>query len=182
MPALHPRQVVIDAVIARLTGATVAGSRVEDTRVELYAPGELPAISVYALREPVRPDSAGMAPRELTRDVKVEIVGQVAHTAALPVGKAMNAIALEIETAMDTDQYLGGAAGDSILEDTEMEVRDEGDPLVGVVALTYSVTYRTSPAAPGDLDDLLRVGATYELVGGVADTVPASDLVTVQDP
>jgi hypothetical protein len=182
MPALHPRQAVIDSVIARLTGATVAGSRVEDTRVEPYVPGELPAISVYALREPVRPESAGMAPRELTRDVKVEIVGQVAHTAALPVGKAMNAIALEIETAMDADQYLGGAAGDSILEDTEMEIRDEGDPLVGVVVLTYSVTYRTSPAAPGDLDDFRRVGATTQIVGADEDNT-VSDLVVVQpDP
>lgn len=173
----HPRQLVREAVVARLLNATAAGTRVTSTRVEPHKRNALPAISVYTLREPVRPESDTTAPRELTRDVKVEIAGWVSHSEALPVDVAMDDLALEIETAMDVDRYLGGAAGDSVLEDTEMQViEDQGaDPLIGIVTLTYSVTYRTSPTTL-TLDDFLRAKATHQLADGLpGDTIPASD-------
>lgn len=173
----HPRTLVREAGIAALTNATAAGARVSDTRVEPHKKGELPAISVYTLREPVRQEGGDTAPRELTRDVKMEIVGWVAHSAALPVARAMDDLALDIETVMDANRYLSGAAADSVLEDTEMQVIEDqgGDPLVGIVTLTYSVTYRTSPGV-GALDDFLRAKATHQLADGIpGDTVPASD-------
>lgn len=173
----HPRTLVRDAVVAALTGATSAGARVTSTHVEAHKKNALPALSVYTLHEPVRPDSVTTAPRELTRDVKVEIAGWVSHSAALPVDIAMDDLALEIETVMDANRYLSGAAGESVLEDTEMEVVElEGrsDPLVGIITLTYSVTYRTQPSESA-LDDFLRAKATHSVVGGVADTVPAVD-------
>lgn len=181
---MHPRKLIRQAVVALLTNATSAGARVQGTRVEPHK--KLPALSVYTLSESVERDaSANTAPRELTRDVKIEITGWVAHSDVLPVDDAMDELAEQIEAAMDVDPYLAGAAGDSVLEETVMQVvEDDGrsDPMIGVITLTYSVTYYTSPAAPADLNDLLRVGVTHDLVGGVIDTVPASDLVTVQDP
>jgi hypothetical protein len=172
----HPRTLVREAVVAALTNATAAGTRVTDTRVEAHKKHELPAISVYTLREPVRPDSDPTAPRELTRDVKVEIAGWVAHTAALPAARALDNLALEIETVMDANRYLSGAAGESILEDTEIQIVDDSgaDPLIGIITLTYSVTYRTAPSE-SVLVDFLRAKATYQLTGGVPDTVPAID-------
>ncbi len=172
----HPRTLVREAVVAALTGATAAGARVTDTKVEPHKRGELPAISVYTMREPVRPDSELTAPREITRDVKVEITAWVANSAALPVARGMDDIALEIETVMQANQYLSGAAGDSVLEDTEMQIleEDRADPLVGCITLTYSVEYRTQPFDTV-LDDFLRAKATHSVVGGVATTVPAVD-------
>lgn len=181
----HPRKLIRQAVVAQLAGATAAGARVQGTRVEPHRKSQLPAISVYTLREPVDLDaSAGTAPRELTRDVKVEIVGWVAHSDANPVDDAMDDLAEQIEAAMDADPYLGGKAGDSVLEETVMQVlEDDGrsDPLIGIVTLTYSVTYRTSPAAPDDLDDFNRVGATHQIVGAGDDNA-AHDEFVVQEP
>lgn len=181
----HPRKLIRQAVVAALVAAnTAAGERVSATRVEPHKKSQLPAISVYTLREPVNTDaSVNTAPRELEREVKVEITGWVAHTDEYPVDDAMDDLAEQIEATMDTDPYLDGAAGDSILENTEMQVvEDDGrsDPIVGVVTLTYSVTYRTSPVA-AVLDNFLRVDAIYQVVGGDEYTDPAEDQFTVQE-
>lgn len=171
----HPRQLARDAVVALLTNATAAGARVSSTRVEPYRDNELPAISVYTLHEIIRDGADTASPRELTRDVKLEIAGWVRRRADYPVDVAMDDLALQIETAMDTDRYLGGAAGESVLEGTEMDPDPQGgDPLVAVITLTYSVTYRTSPSDSA-LDDFLRAKATHQLADGLPDTVPASD-------
>jgi hypothetical protein len=180
----HPRKEIRHAVVALLTNATAADARVQGTRVEPHKKSQLPAISVYTLREPVDQDaSAGTAPLELTRDVKVEITGWVAHSDELPVDDAMDDLAEEIEAAMDADRYLGGKAGDSILEETVMQVLEEdgrSDPLIGIVTLTYSVTYRTSPAAPSDLEDFLSVDAKHRIAGAV-EANQARDQFVVQE-
>lgn len=178
----HQRKLIRHAIIAQLTGATAAGARVQGTRVEPHKKGELPAISVYTLREPVDPDSASTAPRELTRGVKVEITGWVAllGVAPLDVGDTIDDLAEQIELAVDADRYFGGTASESVLEDTEIEIRDEGDRLIGIVTLTYAVTYRTSPAAPV-LDEFLTAKATTQIVGAASNNT-VSDQVTVRAP
>lgn len=180
----HPRKLIRHAVVAALTGATAAGTRVKDTAVESHRKGGLPAIAVYTLREPVNQELSGGAPLELVREVKVEIAGFVGVRDPDEIADAMDDLAEQIETAMDANRYLGGLAGDSILEETNMEVRAEdgkSDPLIGIVALTYSVTYRTNPAAPEDLEDFLRVGAEHRIVDAVAANA-ANDRFTVQEP
>lgn len=181
----HQRKLIRQAVVALLISAnTAAGSRVQGTRVEPHKKSQLPAVSVYTLSEPVAPESAVTSPRELTRELKLEITGWVAHTDGIPVDDAMDNLAEQIEAAMDVDQYLGGKAADSILEETEMQViEDDGrsDPLVGIVTLTYSVTYRTAPAAPANLDDFLSVDATQKIAGGVPSTVSPNDQFIVQE-
>ncbi|HET9063672.1 MAG TPA: hypothetical protein VFO62_10325 [Candidatus Binatia bacterium] len=179
----HPRKLIRHAVVALLTNATAAGARVKDTRVEPHRKGALPAIAVYTLREPVNQDVSGGAPLELTRDVKVEIAGFVGVRDPDTVADELDDLAEQIEAAMDNDRYLGGLAADSILESTEMQVREEdgaSDPLIGIITLTYSVTYQTSPAVPDDLEDFLRVGAEHRIVGAVAANA-ANDAFTVQE-
>lgn len=183
--AEHPRTLLREAVIALLVAAnTDAGARVDDTRVDPHKKTELPAISVYTLSEPIDPISATTAPRELTRYPKLEITAWVAHSSAVPVGKAMDRIAKQIEDAMHADQFIGGKAGDTCLEDTTMEVVEgdgHSDPLVGIITLTYSATYRTDTGATAT-DDFITVDATAQVVGGVPTTVPAEDTFTVQEP
>lgn len=179
----HPRKLIRQAVVALLTGATAAGARVYGTRVDPLKK-TLPAISVYTLTEEIDQDAtAGTAPRELVRNVQLEIVGFVAHTDAVSVDDAMDDLAEQIEAAMDVDPYLGVLAGDSMLLQTAMEVvEDNGrsDPLVGVVTLTYDVTFRTQPGAVTATDDFLRVGAKHRIVGAV-DDIAAQDAFVVQE-
>ncbi|HET7500650.1 MAG TPA: hypothetical protein VFK02_06585 [Kofleriaceae bacterium] len=175
----HPRKLVRDAIVAALAGKTSAGPRVQATRIDPYKRTELPAISVYTLAEQVDSVSAATAPRELTRALTVEIAGWIAHSAAHRIDDAMDELATEIEAAMDADPYLGGAAGDSLLESIDQSFQDEGDPLIGVVVLTYSVTYRTDQGQTA-VDDFLTAGATTRIVGA-DDNNAIHDVIVVRE-
>lgn len=269
----HQRKLIRQAVVALLAGAgTAAGARVKGTRVEPNKAALLPAISVYTLSESTTSDSDMTAPIELTRELKLEVAGWVAHTDAHPVDDAMDDLAEQIEAAMASNYYLTlasaitaidhttgnitlpahglstagsqiaiatGAGGvipaglsplaehwaivvdantiqladsiahalagiavaftgngtlplnilvgtvvDQMLTDTVMQVlEDDGksDPLLGIVALTYSITYRTNPATAGGLGDFVTADVKQELVGGVADTTIAEDTFTVEE-
>jgi hypothetical protein len=175
----HQRKVIRDAIRALLVGQTVADDRVTATRVLPYRRSELPAISIYTLDETVHAESRTTAPRELSRELRLEIAGWVAHGAGMD--DAMDALALEIETAMHADPYFGDAAADSILETTTMGVRGEGDSLTGLVTLTYAVTYQSpAPEAPTDLDDFLTAHVTHNLANAVHEDDQAHDHVIVQ--
>jgi hypothetical protein len=178
----HQRTLIRNAVVALLIAAdTAAADRVYATRFDPIR--QLPTIAVYSGNEAVDPSSGDTAPRELTRTVDVEIVGYVAHTAAVPVDVAMDNLAQQIEDAMHAVPELGGAAGDSILRSINTEVVEEdgrSSPVVGVVVLTYAVTYRTDAVPPADLVDFLRAKVTYK-PPGVADDDAVSDEATVQE-
>ncbi len=176
----HPRTIIREAVVGLLISAnTAAGARVDNTRVELHKVSRLPAINVLTPRESVdREASEESSPRELVRDATIEIEAWVKDTAAVPVAKAMDRIAKQIEDAMDADPTLGGVASDSILESTEIDPleNDESDVLVGHVTLTYSVTYLSGASVDNGLDDFIRVSQSTKTTNSIpADTVPVSD-------
>lgn len=182
----HQRKLIRKAVADLLVAAnTAAGSRVKTTRVDPLTELELPSISVYTLGEDVDPDSANTAPIELTRKLKLEVTGFVMHTDALSADDAMDDLAEQIEAAMAADYYIGSNVVDQLLESTEMQVVEGGssDPLVGVVTLTYAMTYRTYPVevAAVATDDFLRGDAKYQVTGGVADTPIVEDTFNVQE-
>jgi len=83
---------------------------------------------------------------------------------------------------MDTDRYLGGTVGGdgAVLTGTEMEVRIEGDQLLGIVTLTYTATYFTYPGATAPADDFLRAGVTTEVNGATVDNA-ANDVIPVRE-
>lgn len=180
----HPRKVIRHAVVALLKGKTAAGHRVQGTRTRPHKKGRLPAIGVYTTSEPVTPESGETVPLELLRVPEVRIVVWVELSEQSDDDDAMDPvddIAEQIEAAMDSDRYLGGEAGDSVLADTEITVDDQGDPLVAMMTMTYSFAYRTSPAPPGPLDEFLTAGVTTQIVGAGDDNA-ADDLVDVRAP
>jgi hypothetical protein len=180
----HPRMLIRHAIVALLLNATAAAARVYTSRVDPLRKGSLPAISVYILSEEIKQDvSSAAAPREIERVANVELAGFVGGGDEQAVTDAMDDLSKQIEDVMDADPYLGGEAADSILDKINLEIRAEdghSDPLVGVAVLTYSVTYRTSPATPAELDDFVTVSQSTE-IGGVPDTIPTSDQFTVQE-
>jgi hypothetical protein len=179
----HQRKLIRQAIVARLLAAnTAAGDRVTSTRIDPHKKTRLPAISVYCLREPVVDPGMDSSIRELTRDAKFEIVAWVRHSDSLPAADAIDDIAEQIENAMSSDETMGGAASDSSLESTEIEIADEGgpDPLVGIVALTYSVIYRTSPV-DGTADTFVTAGERFRPPEMTVDN-DMQDLFNVQEP
>jgi hypothetical protein len=179
---MHPRKLIRHAVVVLLTAAdTAAGSRVKPTRVEPNRKGQLPALGVYTLNDPV--DEEASSETEEAHEVELEIVGWVAHSDDLTADDAMDDLAEEVEAAMKAAPYLDGAAGSVRLVGTTMQVvEDDGrsDPLIGIVTLTYAVTYRVDQAAPANLDNLLRVDTKHRPVGTV-DANQARDTFTVQE-
>jgi hypothetical protein len=177
----HPRQLLRDAAIAALLNQTTAGPRVDNTRTEPRKRAQLPAISVYTQHETVTDDSKDLRPRELWRDLRLEIVCWVAHSNAYPAVNALDDMATQIEAVMNLDPYLGGTAGvhGVILDETEIDIDDDpqrADPLIGVIRLTYTASYTSDPAVIGADADYLRTNAVTQIAGAGADNT-VSDLI-----
>jgi hypothetical protein len=138
--ATHERQAIREAIVAQLKGRTSAGVRVFKSRREPLREMELPAITVYTDEETV--DDVNTAPRELKRQVSVAVIGWVMQSAS--VDDALDALALEIETAMDADMFLGGTSpGASRLASVAIGEKLDGARPMGAVNLTYTATYFT---------------------------------------
>ncbi len=156
---MHPRQRIREAVAAQLTGKTAAGNRVFPTRAVPLRRVELPALAVYTPSESVEPASRQTAPRELRRVVQVVVEGVVNRAAG--VDDALDALALEVETALHVDDSLGGAASDLLLLSSELDVFDDAAQTVGVVRLEFEATYYTLAPEPGELDEFKTAGVKH---------------------
>lgn len=169
----HQRKLIRQAVVLRIkNAATAAGDRVTVT-FEPQRSARLASITLYTPDEETDPEDAQTAPRQLWRNLVLEICGWVIDTAAVPVADAMDNIAEQIEAAMAADRYFGGAVLDSILTTTQMAtLGDQGaDPLIGLIKLTYQVTYQTDADSIGILVEYLRTGVTTQIAGAGADNV-----------
>jgi len=171
----HERQLLREEIVAQLKGPlndrTAAGSRVTKSRQEPLTTDQLPAISVYSADETIHESSASTAPRELKRMTRVVIVGWVVASSA--VDDALDALALQIETAMDIDHTLDRNASDSILEQTSFEQVLGGERPIGSVALVYSCSFYTQKRVALPTDLFATAGVTTNLGGTQA---PADDL------
>jgi len=177
---VHQRKVIRKAVAAAIVaGETAADERVYPTQKLLYAMRNLPAIAVYSLTEKSTLDNT--APRELTRIASVAIESIV--EAGENVDDAMDDLAEQIEAAMDTDPYFSGSCFQSHLSETEMTSEPDGDRQIGVMVMTYEISYRTDAyVSPAVCDDFKRAEAVYDLEGQQAPLDRQSDLITVQSP
>jgi hypothetical protein len=176
---MHQCKLIRDAVVAKLRNHTAAEARVfvEDRRRIRRA--ELPAIVIFSQDE--TSEHGETAPRELTREMDVAIEAWVAESQTVTAADARDALALQIETAMHADPYLDDTAADSYLSRTQRDVDIEGDRMLGLAVLTYSVTYRTlAPEPPTDLDDFRRAGVTHR-IAAADDNNAAHDEIVVQE-
>ncbi len=177
---MHERQAIRQAIVAQLRGsaptyATAAGARVFETRMAPLRQTELPAIAVYAGDEAIDPDSASTAPRELKRTLTVAVEAWVRLTEN--VDDALDDLALEIETAMDSDLNFGSLAFDSVLSSTEIGLKMDGDRPMGCARLEYSVTYHTDLRVDAVADEFDTADIQYSLEGNQATLDQAHDLV-----
>jgi hypothetical protein len=162
---VHERQAIREAALTLLDGATAAGVRVFKTRLAPLRQAELPAIAVYTDEESVSPDSGTSSPRELTRTVTLAVEGWV--KANEDVDDVLDELALEIETAMDADQNLGGTAFDSVLVKTETGLKIDGERPMGCVHLEYAVTYHTDLRTEESGDDFLTANVRTRVNGAI---------------
>lgn len=175
----HQRQLIRAAVVTALTNATAAGARVLATRSAPWGRTELPGIAVYTSSESVDPESINTAPRELTRTV--ELIIEATSEATADVDDALDALSVSVERAMNRDVTLGGVCGDMVLSSSDLEVYGEGKTLIGLLRLTYDVTYRTNVPEVEDtaFDDFTTADTLFNLGGAQEVGNQAEDLVTL---
>lgn len=180
----HPRKLLRHAAVGQLKGRTAAGQRVQGTRVRVDRKTKLPAIAVYTTREPIDPGSGESTPRELRRWTELRIVTWLELREQSDDDDAQDLaddMAEQIEAAMDSDRSIGGTAGDCVLTDTELDIDPGGDPLVGKMTMTYTVTYHTTPGTMTPSDDYLRTDAKTKIKGAADDNL-VEDLFEMRPP
>ncbi len=183
----HERQDIRDAIIEQLIGtapfpagyATAAQDRVTASRMLPNKTAQLPAISVYTDSESVDPASKLTAPRELKRTVTVAVDAWA--TATADIENTFDDLALEIETAMDSDLEFDETAHSSILVSTEIGLKMDGDRPMGCLHMEFAVTYHTDLRIAEEheaRDDFDTLGSQVSL-GGTQDDEDdrAQDLV-----
>jgi hypothetical protein len=135
----HKRKQIRDRLKTILTGLTPTGTNVFASRVYPFKAAELPGLIIYTDDEASEPGAMG---RGLDRIVDAKIVGYV-KPASGAVDDALDAIAEDVEAAIEDDPTLNGLANFSILESSTMEFDAESDNPVGVITLNYQIHYRT---------------------------------------
>lgn len=132
--------------------------------------------------------SSGTVPGGTARGLPYYLIVVDANTVKLAssIDDVLAGTAVDLTDAgSGTLQLVVDNAADSILQSVETDVIEpdgKSDPLVGIVTLTYSVTYRTSPAtdAPAVLPNLTTINAQHQIVGATATTPAATDTFTLQ--
>jgi len=135
----HVRTQVRDKVVAILNAAVsvpVYPGRVYPTGVD--------CICVYTQKEAcdLRPDM-----QTQQREVNCIIEGRV--KSSTDVDKALDNMAVLIETAIAADPYLSGISRGTDLSETEKVLSNEAEKEFGSIALNYTVYVLTTPGAPG---------------------------------
>jgi hypothetical protein len=143
--ANHVRQQIREQVGTTLTGLTTTGSNVFQSRVYPLAASNLPGLLIYTLVETSDLDAMGSS-QDLMRNLSLAIEGYAKASANLD--DTLDTIAKEVETALAADTKLNGLAKNCHLSGTEIQLNGDGDQPIGVVAMTFSVTYRTAHNTP----------------------------------
>jgi hypothetical protein len=136
----HQREAIRDAMVTALTGLATTGARVYRSRVYPIAAHLLPALLVYARGETSEREIVMGVPTKLVRRCDIIVEGMA--RAVADVDETLDDIAAEVEAAIGGSQ-LSSAARDCTLTSTDIDIVDGGDQPLGVVRLTFAVTYRT---------------------------------------
>lgn len=143
------RRQIRDAVASKLAGLTTTGANVFITRTHPVEETKLPCLIVYTSNERAElttPEGAGTKAYLRMLDLTVEGIAQGTTT-----DDTLDAIALEVEEALEADTTLGGVAWDITLTDTTTDVSNEGSREGGAIILTYEVTYHAAATDPSQL-------------------------------
>jgi hypothetical protein len=185
----HERKAIRAATVAQLIAAnTAAGSRVYATRKPPNESSALPVINVYTLSDQTEEVTANTASRELKRLVNLVIEAYVASTDN--ADDAIDALALEIETAMDSDESIAGTCGWSWPSETQTQV-DFGDKQYGTLQMIYHCEYHSELRQSGaalNLQDLTLVDTKTSVTPAIAaepDAPPndkAEDQIALDPP
>lgn len=149
------RQKLVDLISLR----TRAEDRVFSSPARSAWQEQLPAILIYSRNEQVQEFST--APRTLRRQLRITIECLAQLDEALD--DELDDLTDEVEAAIGADETLGGIVVDCILEEIEMQLKGEGQTLIGTSSMTYLVTYHTELVDTGEISPLEGIDVDFNL-------------------
>jgi hypothetical protein len=141
----HIRKQIRDQIATELTGLTTTGSNVHKARLYPLNDSDLPAVNVVTAAETVSEHTMGADP-VLIRELTLNLEGYV--SVSTTAFDTLDTISKEIEVAMATDITHSGLTQDTTLISMSAALSGEGTQQVGVITLTYKITYFTAMSTP----------------------------------
>lgn len=134
----HKRQSIRERVASTLTGLTTTGSNVFQSRVYPIENTKLPCLLIYTREETSEPLVTN-PPRTIEKVLSLVVEGYV--KANTNFDDTIDTICEEVEEALFTDRLINDLALDSFLVNTEISYNGEGDNPLGIVVMTFQITY-----------------------------------------
>ncbi len=146
------RKQIVDAAIALLNASPPSGvPQADDTRLESYSGPELPAITVFELRENDALEKEGRWSYFLNRDLTVRVEIRIAETTVKTARQAMDPlyvyVAQQLAGIGQQNQTFGGLAEDCYEALLEWQYAAEDQPYT-LLQLDFRVTYSTLKTDP----------------------------------
>lgn len=143
--ANHLRRQIREAAVTALTGLTTTSTRVFGSRVRAIAQADLPCLRVYCDDESIELKSMG-SERARMRTLALVVEGCAAANADMD--DTLDAIAKEVEIALDGNQGLG--VGVKFIEPREIksEFAGEGEKIIAVITMRFEAVYYAAKGAP----------------------------------
>lgn len=141
------RKQIVDAAITLLNDSPPAGvPAADDTRLEAYTGPELPAISVFEIREEDETEKEGRWSYFLKRTFTMRIEIRIAETLASGARVAMDPLYVWVATKLGGQQF-GGLAEDCYEALSEWQYAAEDQPYT-LLQLDFRVLYSTLKTDP----------------------------------
>ena len=134
----HKRQSIRERVASTLTGLSTTGSNVFQSRVYPIENTKLPCLLIYTREETSEPLIMN-PPRTIEKVLSLVVEGYV--KANTNFDDTIDTICEEVEEALFTDRLINNLALDSFLINTEISYNGEGDNPLGIVVMTFQITY-----------------------------------------
>jgi hypothetical protein len=137
----HVRQQIRDAVATAIAGN---GVTVEKSRQWPINESEFPRYLVYSLREQM--DESQSTRNGLMRNLEIVVEAVILANPAT-VDTALDTHAIYLETALNYST-LTGKVLKTVLRSSDILLNSDSDALMGILTLTFDVTYRSLPTNP----------------------------------
>tara|TARA_A100000171_G_C2118400_1_gene139244 strand:+ start:366 stop:797 length:432 start_codon:yes stop_codon:yes gene_type:complete len=134
----HKRQSIRERVASTLTGLTTTGSNVFQSRVYPIENTKLPCLLIYTREETSEPLTTN-PPRAIEKILSLVVEGYVKANSNFD--DTIDTICEEVEEALFTDRLINDLALDSFLINTDISYNAEGDNPLGIVVMTFQITY-----------------------------------------
>lgn len=152
---MHVRKAIRDAIAELMRGTVTAGGNVFPSRLFSLDEGQLPSISVFTTdesnAETITKVTLGSASRAAMLARALPVIIEAHAVMDDDIDDTLDALAVEIETAMASPVTVAGREIPAQLVSTQTTFSADTDLQVGVLRLIYTATYSTREDAPDSL-------------------------------